>query len=328
LAEWNRNQTPELIQRWITRHAQKVERPKGDVYCELLDRSLERYGEVLCEADAACLEQARSCCLERAQKLISIIECLVLELCDFDKPGKQLPPDQVERLFDTFATILRSASPLIDEACQRNEALLVKVIEVWEGDVTPLIDAIRPYGHLGSSRFDGPQAWALHERLSSRVLPKLAMQVIDGFGEVDYIQRRVWAQDAENQQIHALVLDHGGALWKGARPQLLRSLRQAIGGQAQQANVYSLFSWFDYILKERAGTAEASAVATILGDKEMLNGLWAAATAKLLSPYATLRLDRLVQRLQKVGVKPELPTWWDAMVKSVPTPTPETESTT
>jgi hypothetical protein len=152
-----------------------VERPKGDVQFELLDRSLERYAEVLREADAACLEQARSCCLERAQTLISIIECLVLELWDFDQPGKQLPPDQVERLFNTFATILRSASPLIDDSCQRNEALLVKVIEVWEGDVTPLIDAILPYGHLGSSRFDGPQAWALHERLSSRLLPKLAV---------------------------------------------------------------------------------------------------------------------------------------------------------
>ena len=66
--------------------------------------------------------------------------------------------DEIELLFEAFARNLRSQSVGTDEFCKRNEALLMQIITRWQGDVTPLVDAILPYGHWGSRRYDGANA--------------------------------------------------------------------------------------------------------------------------------------------------------------------------
>jgi len=95
-------------------------------------------------------------------------------------------------LFEAIARNLRSQSLALDEFCKRNEELLMQIITRWQGDVTPLVDAILPYGHWGSGRYDGPHALALHKRLSAAILPRLAAQVIGGFQESGYLGRTAY----------------------------------------------------------------------------------------------------------------------------------------
>ncbi|MHB8520352.1 MAG: hypothetical protein ACYDH9_06305 [Limisphaerales bacterium] len=189
--------------------------------------------------------------------------------------------------------------------------------------MTPLIAVILPYGHWGSGRFDGPNASALHQRLSKAVLRKLAAQVIGGLRQVGYGQR-IWAQDRDSFQMRCLFFAHDGPLWKEARKELLVALQEAATNQAVQENAYELLQWFEHILGERGETGGASSLKKVLLEKQLLDALWSAATARPLSPYTTAGLNQFVLRLQAMGASVELPAWWDDAVKrSGPEPKPE-----
>ena len=306
---WNREPTAKIAAAWITSHATQVERLPIEVYRELLSSTLDRYLKTLRQPDSVRLIEERLPILKQVEVLISMLECLVLELGQIDKPEKLLRSDEVETIFEAFATNLRSYSKTTDEFCVRNEKLLNQLIERWQGDVTPLVNAIVPYGYWGSRRYDGDHAMALHERLSRAIKPRLAAQVIAGLRQPDYVQR-IWTQDKGTAQIRCVFLAHDGPLWKDARTEFLAAIEDAGSSLTVQDNVYDLLHWFEHGFSEHAGSGDADNLKKLFQDKELLDALWAAATARPLSSYATIRLNNFVLTLKQIGLIVDLPTWW------------------
>ena len=318
-AAWGREPSAKNVKSWIASHAEKVERQQIEVYRELLSSTLDHYLKTLRQPDTVQLAEERAPILKQVQALISTLESLVLELGQIDKPDKLIGPDEIETLFESFAANLRSYSAKTDDFCARNEMLLNQIIERWQGDVSPLVNAILPYGNWASRRYDGVNAQALHQRLSIKILPRLAIQVLDGLSEPGYVQR-VWTHDKETFQIRCLLLAHEGPLWKGTRKELLERIKDAANNQVIQENVYDLLQWFEHVFNERAGTGDAESLNKLFKDKELLDALWAAATAKTLSPYATIRLNNFVLSLKKIGISVIIPTWWEDAIKQIALP--------
>jgi len=168
---------------------------------------------------------------------------------------------------------------------------------------------------LGSARFDGPNARALHDRLSNAVLPKLAFQAIAGLRQPGYVQQRVWTLATENFQVRCLFLTPGSPLWNSARKDFLAALQEAGTNQAIQENAYELLHWYEHLLRERGATGDANNVKNLLSQKPILDGIWSAATAGPLSPPAAAGLNQFVRRLGTIGANLVLPSWWDDAIK-------------
>jgi hypothetical protein len=318
-AAWEIESSAKGAKAWIASHAIKVERQSIEVYRELLDSVLDCYLTKLGQRENVQLEEERQPILKQAQALSAMLECLVFELGQLDTPDKKLRPEELEILFEAVARNLQSSALATDNFCQRNEELLMQIIRRWQGDVSPLVDAILPYGHWGSRRYDGPNAQALHRRLSAAILPRLAAQVIGGLRESGYVHR-IWTQSKEMLQIRCLFLAHDGPLWKDARKELLEAVKAVGSNRIVQENVYELLHWFYYGLTEKAGTGDAASLKKLFEDKELLDGLWAAATAKTLSPHATITLNNFVLSLKAVGISLTIPAWWDAAIKQIALP--------
>jgi hypothetical protein len=318
--QWELGQTQMCAIEWIANHSRKVERSKMDVYRELLGASLERYSKVLQESDTAYIDAEKATLSKKAHTLISMVECLTLELGQIGQPEKQISDDLVETLFDKFTNILKSNNPTWAEFYQKNEAILINLIKRWGGDVSHLVDVISPYGYFGS-RFDGPQVQALHQRLKEAILPKYVAQIIDGFRHSDYL-KRVWEHEKIALQLRCILRASDGPLWGAARKELFAVFQEAGDNQIVQENVYSLLLWFDHILREEQMTGDTESVKKLLQNNELLVPTWNAATAKPLSSYSTIRLNRLVENLKKLDVNVNLPTWWDGNIKSFALPTP------
>jgi hypothetical protein len=321
-AAWGRESSAKAAKAWIASHADKVERQPIEVYRELFEHALEHYFQNLGRRDNVQLAVDRAAILEAAHVSIAMLECLVLELGQIETPEKLIRPQELETLFDAFARNLRSQSVANDEFCKRNEELLMQIITRWQGDVTPLVDAILPYAHWGSRRYDGPHAIALHQRLSAAILPRLTAQVIAGVRDAGYMHR-IWTHEKGTSQIRGLILAHDGPLWKDARKDVLACLGEAGSNQVIQQNAYELLHWFDLMLNERTGTGDAENLKKLFQEKELLDSLLAAATAKTLSPIATIRLNRFVLSLQKLGNSVTIPSWWEEAIKQIPRPPAE-----
>ena len=316
VAAWNRAPSSGTADQWIGAHSATVERPPKDVYQELLCAALDRYPKILRSADSVRREADRPPLLEEAKTLVAIVECLLLDMAPIGPPDNRVGPAQLEKLFDSFTTILKSSPAPTNEFCTRNEALLHRIIERWQGDVTSLVDVILPYGqHWSSARFDGTNARALHDRLSNAVLPKLALQAIAGLRQAGYVQQRVWTQDTGNFQVRCVFLTPDSPLWCSARNDLLAVLQEAGTNQAIQENAYELLYWFEHLLRERGATGDATNVKNLLSQKPILDGIWSAATARPLSPRTAAGLNQFVLRLGTIGANLVLPAWWDDAIK-------------
>jgi hypothetical protein len=330
VAAWNRVPSSTIAEQWIASHSATVERPPTDVYQELLVAALDRYPRILRSADSVRREADRPPFLEEAKTLVAIIECLMLEMGPIGPPDNRVGLAQLKKLFDSFTTILRSSPAPTNEFCTRNEALLHRIVDRWQGDVTSLVEVILPYGHFGSARFDGPNARALHDRLSNAVIPKLALQAIAGFRQAGYVQQRVWPLDTENFQVRCLFLTPDSPLWNGARKDLMAALQEAGTNQAIQENAYELLHWFEHLLRERETTGDATNVKNLLSLKPILDSIWSAATAEPLSPRTAVGLNQFVLRLGAIGANVELPAWWDDAIKRSgcdPKPTAQQDQT-
>lgn len=323
-AAWERVPKAKTAEAWITSHAGKVERQPIEVYREVFEHALEYYLQNLGRRDNVHLNEERTPILKAAQAGIAMLESLLLEIGRIDRPDKLVRPSEIELLFEAFAGNLRSQAIADDDFSKRNERLLMKIITRWQGDVAPLVDAIQPYGHWGSRRFDGADARALHQKLSKAVLPRLATQVIAGLLESGYMHR-VSTQDKGTHQVRCLLLAHDGPMWKDARIDFLACAKRAGDNQVIQRNVYELLEWFDYLLNESTGTGDVENLKKLFQEKELLDSLWAAATAKTLSPLATIRLNRFVLRLEKLGLSVTLPPWWEETINQIPRPPAESQ---
>jgi hypothetical protein len=319
---WNGDPTSKNVIDSVRAHSKRVERSRADVSVEILNAALQRYAEVLRQVDQVRTQTEIPALINEAQSLISLLECLVLEFGQISPPATRLPAKEIDQIFETLTVILKRSTPGIRDFCTRNETLLKNLIDRWAGDPTPLVDAVSPYGYYGSHRFEGEAAKALHGRLCSAVLPKLAAQVVNGFRQSDFFDL-VWTQEKASLQARCILLKDPGPLWSGVRKEVLAVLKESSNNPVIQENVFELMLWFRHVLHERSGTGDANDLKKLLMDKELFDAIWGAATAAELTSVGTFQLNSLVLALNAIPVSVALPPWWESNLKEIALRHPE-----
>jgi hypothetical protein len=315
-AAWRQNQTANTAQAWMAQQSAKVERSELEVYREVFAAALQRYAEALRQADNVHAETEQAALVRRAESLIALLECLALGLGRLDRPDKQFDPGQLEKLFETLASFSDSHSPIHSNFAPRNEDLLLRFVQQWSPDVSPLVTALHAYDHFPDRYFQGDAAKALQQKLCAIVLPKFARQVIARLREPD-ISPTLFGQETDTHAIRRMVLDPDGPLWRQLRGEALAVFREATTNRAVQENAYELIHLFDFKLSEWHQTQEVASIQKLISQKDILDGIWAAATATRLTPNATARLSRFVKNLKASGGTVQLPAWWDENIKAL-----------
>jgi hypothetical protein len=318
---WHHDQTAKAAQAWMSHHSAKVERPQLEVYHEIFAAALQRYSEALRQADNVRAETEQTALVQRAESLIALLECLALELGHLDHPEKQVDVGQLEKLFQTFASFSDSNSPIHTHFQPRNDAFLLRFVQQWSPDVSPLVTALHAFDYFPDRYFQGKAAKALQKRLCSVVLPNFASQIINKLREPDF-GTYLFREEAETHDIRRMVLDPDSPLWTQLRREALAVLREAATSHALQENAYELLHLFDYKLHDAQQAQEVQGIRKLISQKEILDGIWAAATTTRLTPNATARLSRFVENLKASGDTVQLPAWWDENIKALAVSSP------
>jgi hypothetical protein len=308
---WTANQTPEAAGEWISAHANRLEFSEESVYRELFEGVINAYAKALREADDTLVETDRGPLEAKVNSLIGLIECLALQLAGLEQEPKRIGVGELTQLYETVASFAGALSPVHARLWPRNEALVLRMVEMWSGDVTPLMNAIHPYDPNRFARRyeDGPAVRAIHQKLCAAVLPRFAKQVMTGFRQAGFSERLIQAS-AESFNTRSMLLSPSGPLWTGLRSETLAVLNEATTNRIVQENAYELLFWFDYKFRKEQGFQDTENARLLLADKELCDAIWGAATAVPLSTRAASRLQPFAEELGKLNIPVTLPAWW------------------
>ena len=126
ISVWRANQSTATVQAWISRHALQVERVELEVYRELLDAAVRRYGELLQQADDTFREGEKLPLIAFAESLFALLQVLVFEMGDLVAKNKWIGPTELELLVDKFAFFSNARLPTHREFWPRNEEFILK----------------------------------------------------------------------------------------------------------------------------------------------------------------------------------------------------------
>lgn len=329
LRHWESARTRQAAETWIDDHARQVNRPPSDVLREVFQATVQRYAETLRSGDTVLTQPERTPIVASAKSLVTLLECLTFDLGRLNEPDKPLGADELDLLFQTFASILASISPVHAQFQPRNEQLLLKLVQSWGPDLSPLLNLLQVYGHFPGRHFDREGTQAIHKKLCAAFLPNLAAYIIKGLREPGFATS-LFAQERDTYSIRGTLFDLQSPLWTTQRDAMLTALKEAQSNRTVQENAYELIHLFDFKLHDESTAAETQAIKTLLADQEVLNAIWAAATAAPLNLPATGRLRRFVAAMKASEHPVPLPAWWDENIKAIralaPQQLPETET--
>lgn len=311
VGDWQRKQTAATAQAWLVKHADEQERSQPAVYRELFSATLHRYANALHQADNVLTEAEKQTFVEKADLMIVLLECLVFELGGLDQDEKRIGAKELELLFEKFWSIISSSSPVHSTFRQRNEAFVLRLIEQWSGDLTPLVRAVHPYEPYQVRHFEGPAAKALHQRLCEAVLPKYAKQAAEGFRKPGFVSRLL-RHDTDTYDLRCMVLNPKSSLWGTFRAEMLKVFKEASSNKAVRENANQFLLWCDDKLCEGPQDDETTNLKKLFSEKEIVNAVWSAAVATPLSPIAVAHLQRLPNTLKALGISVTLPPWWES----------------
>src|SRR6266568_1370917 len=325
LSLWHPTRTRQTAESWMNNHAQHFNCTPSEVQREVFQATVRRYAETLRKADAVLTQHEKTPLVEIANSLVALLECLTFDLGQLNQPEKRLNLEDLELLFEIFASITNSLSQVHAQFQPLNEQILLRLVREWSPDLSPLLKVLQPYGHFPGRHFDQERTLALHRQLCAAFLPNLAAQVLNRFHESGFITELL-AQERETFSIRGTIFDPNGPMWTTLRSTALGLFKEADTNQTIQENAYELIHLFDYKLHEVPRTKESEATKALLSDQEVLNAIWGAAIATPLSPQATGRLRRFVKAMKTSGATVQLPPWWDENIKALRVPaTPQTD---
>jgi hypothetical protein len=310
--QWEKDQTVTCVQNWIVSHSRSVERSWLEVYVDLLSMALPHYDERVRRADSARFEGEQSKLVSQAASLLALLQCLTFDLGELHKAQKQIGGRELERLFQTIAAMVDSKSPVHAQFQPENEAFLVRIAHDWQPDMTPLVRQLHAFDYSFARYFQGPVSRALRDQLCSVVLPRFGKQIIGRFREPGF-GISVFSEEKETHEVRRMLLDVNSALWKELRSDALAVFAEASSSLAIQENAYELLHLTDYKLHEQGNAEEQSQIMALVSDKEIVDALWAAATATQLSPNATWGLHRFAKKIGKL----KLPPWWEDNLRAI-----------
>ena len=313
---WKANPSKETVQKWVRKHAEKVDRSELRVYTEVFDATIGAYAKSLSEADDKFVDTDKAPFEEKAEALLALTECLVFDLGDLEKTEKKIGIKQLKELSEVVASLSAARSPFHIRLWPRTEQLLVRLIEQWSGDVSMLMTVIHPSDSFRFTHYEGPTVRALHQKLGALLLPKFARQVISGFKQLGFVDHLIQNQ-GETYDVRSMVINSNGPLWKDHRAEAIQVFEEARSNRAVQENAYELLYWFDYQLREQKGSLEAQQIEALLKDNQIVEILWTAATAAPISARAITRMQRFPDELNKLGVAIAIPGWWTDALKTI-----------
>ncbi len=320
LTHWKSRQVGDTAKKWITDHAQRVDRSELDVYRQLLSTAIRRYAEALHQADNVLAETEKPGFVTQAASLFALLNVLVFDLGSLTQATKQIGDAELALFVDKVVSMVASTRPVHAEFWPRNEAFIVKLFEQWASDVMPLIRVLSPYARRWSQHFNGEQGAELHKKLCGAALPKFGRQAIAAFHEEGFVQR-LMQQEEDTFDSRCMIWDAQGPLWGPLRNELFQALSEAHSNRSIQTNAYELLHWF-VLGREGHVPGDPKAMQTLFSDQPVFDAVWNAAIASPLAPRGVYQLRELPKMVQPLGIKCEPPPWWQQIVATFTAPAP------
>ena len=321
LSQWVPNQSREMAETWIEDHAQKVQRSDLDVYGEVLDAAVWRYADVVRHADEALAEGDKPTLTHQAASLFACLECLVFSLGKLNQATKLIGDRQLETLLSTFASLLDPSLPVRPESSVRNASFVLRLVEEWSPDVTPLLRLL-----YSSTFFGGVSAGELRKKLCAVAAPKYVRQTLANFRLAGFVQHLLHKHTA-TFDVNRMIWDLEDQVLVQLRSEALQVLAEAASNRAVQENAYELLRWF-VLVDGREEPATRKSEEKLFSDQTLVDAIWDAAAATPLTARAVYQLRQLPLILQRLGIKCKSRPWWrqpsnNLFVPSPPSPAPD-----
>jgi hypothetical protein len=253
---------------------------------------------------------------ERATRLLKVNQIdawllvLLLEVGRDERGRHRWTAEDLKALPEAFERCV-STRQLPEEIAQRNFelGLLLDLVRKWSGDFRIWSEVIgNSVTHGG---FDGRgEDWiAVWRRLNEVRNARLAEQLaVEFFHDPELVTRSRNAHSVGDTLVRDLLEDSTKALWQGQRERMLTGLREPRVGVAAWRNAFNLLGG---ILPEKRKSEEKEKRArALLGDQEIAQALFYAATSLVLVEKGIYRLLSATRWCEENGVGIVLPEWW------------------
>jgi hypothetical protein len=250
--------------------------------------------------------------VNQATSLFVLLESLVFELGQLSEKTKQIGDAELKILVDKFFSFACAVLPVHEQFRTRNEVFILKLFQQWSPDVMPIIRILSPYAGMSLRHFDGTAADELHKKLCAVALPNFARQILTNFRQAGFIERLIRNRE-DTGDARRLILDANGPLWTALRSESIQVFSEAASNLTVRENAYEMLHWFVLV---RAGQVfeDQESMKRFFSNQPLFDAVWNAAIATPLSTSAVYRIKELPDMLGRLGVKFNLPPWWQQIM--------------
>ena len=315
LRQWLQDPKSDSADGWISNHAATVGRLYAEVFSAIFDATLKCYEPILQGAERVLDAEARPVGYSVAESVLYLLECLSDGLGRTGEPERRIDARQFGSMLEQFLSLGNSAATAQQqEFRQKEEALLMKVVQTWRGMIDPLIQVLHPFRSGFLRHVEGREAKSLHRRLCAEALPAFGKQLTPRFREAGFVKQTV---DDRKKGLNAIEIlrDVSGPMWGNDREAALDLFRSEAQNDVVRENIFELFHWMNCEL-ESENESNKKPVQAFLQDKDVAPVLWDSLTSKVLSPRAVRWLETLPQQMQELGNPLVIPKWWDKQLSA------------
>jgi hypothetical protein len=302
----------DLLKVWIVEHAKEQHCREADVAMELSMATIERYRSELQKADDAFTARDKGHHRKQAKLLLRLLEALVLKLGNAEPHLGTLDWLPLNSLLQDVVPLAGAVSAVHRELWPRTEAVLVKLVKNWCGDLNLLIQSVRSIHPFRSARMEGGETRRVALHLNALLDNRLGKLAAAGFGESGFVGRVCYRREG-TWALREVMLNMDGALWTTEKATVFATLRQAKRNATVRENAYSFLEWIEYLLRTDMHS-ERELGKRIAGDPEIMPAIWAAATASPFEGRYAYRLRKLPDQVKELGVELGAPAWWQPAI--------------
>ena len=299
------------LEAWIVKHAKDQHCGEARVASELSRAALARYLSELHKADNVFVPSQQRPHRLNAKFLLRVLEILVLKM------GDALPALQSREwlplidLMKDLVPLVNAVSAVHRELWPRTEALLFTLVKSWQGDLKALGPAVRSIHPNHSGRLEAQERHVAVELnvLFNQQLCEAAAGRFDEAGFVERVSDRFNGDD----EFRETMLDAKSALWTTFRSKVFATFKKAKSNIAVRENAHAFLVWLDLLLR-KPQHHDLARLNEMAGDAEIMTAVWDAATVAPFAGKFAYRLQELPANLEKLGVKLNIPSWWQPAI--------------
>jgi len=297
---------------WMQRHAEEQDQPFSRLFDELFDAAVDLRLRMLGKAADGIPATEMGPPLEHARSLLQFLSVLTFDIGRLGEGdciiGMRHFRKAAEMVYK-YAHFRNTRSYIAIRSEERR--YVVGFARQWRQGTAAIVDAIDPW----SSDPIGPpyeeEARKIRARLSKIVLPRFADDLIDRLREAGFIAAIMPTNVALNET--RMLLDQTGILWQRKRKKALRVIAEGESNHVVQDNMYHFLALLENYWLKRADTPEGKGAIALLSDKEVVETIWQAVTARTLNPRAVGSLSDLPERIhEEFDIELKIPKSWSS----------------